>query len=131
MRKLFSGIILLIGFWISSRAFSQSVFLNNDSHQAALIERLEVKRGVLSNSFHDNVKPFSRENIVKYFSGLDTSFTNHISKVDKANIRFLLADSWEHTSETDSFVNKKPFLNIFLKQNQIFTITKMKTSMYI
>lgn len=120
MRKLFSGIILLIGFWISSRAFSQSVFLNNDSHQAALIERLEVKRGVLSNSFHDNVKPFSRENIVKYFSGLDTSFTNHISKVDKANIRFLLADSWEHTSETDSFVNKKTFLKHFFKAKSDF-----------
>ncbi|MBK9935123.1 MAG: hypothetical protein IPP61_04295 [Cytophagaceae bacterium] len=122
MRKLLSGFILLTGFWISNRSFSQSVFLNNDSHQAAIIERLEVKRGVLSNTFHDNAKPFSREAIVKYFSGHDTSFTNHISKVDLANIRYLLADSWEHIpeAEADTFNNKRRLFKHFFKEKSDF-----------
>ncbi len=122
MRNLIFRLIILFVFGISFKSFSQSAFLNNDPHQTALIERLEVKNGVLANGFHDNIKPFSRQNVIDFVSDLDTSFTNHISKADKANIMYLLADSWEFYSgnEKDSLFNKNPFLKHFFKVKSDF-----------
>jgi hypothetical protein len=84
---------------------AQSAFapLNDDNYH--LIDRLEIKRGKLSEGFHSNVKPFERKAIVALTDSIlkegDVKLTNR----DWETIDYLREDSWEWTNgmiSTDS-----------------------------
>ena len=98
-------------------AVSQGVYapLNNDYYQ--LIDRYEIKSGSLSNQFHSNVKPFTRESIVALTSIIDTNYIKKLSKVDSFNRLYLQNDSWEFLPDSlqKQADSRNPFY-VFLKK---------------
>jgi hypothetical protein len=94
----------------STFAFAQSAFapLNDDYYH--LIDRLEIKRGKLSEGFHSNVKPFERKAIVALTDSILKEGTEKLTKRDWEIIDYLREDSWEWTNgqaATDSLQYNK------------------------
>jgi len=78
-------------------ANAQSAFvpLNDDYYH--LIDRLEIKRGKLSEGFHSNVKPFERKAIVALTDSILKEGKVKLNKRDLETIDYLREDSWEWT----------------------------------
>jgi hypothetical protein len=88
--------LLFLLFLISIQSgFSQSANSSISQISDAFLERIEVKSGSFANSFHANVKPFSREQIGDFLAKIDTSTFLKFSKVDRRNIEYLQIDNWE------------------------------------
>lgn len=100
--------------------FSQSSFipLNHDSEY--FLDRIEVKTGRLSNEFHSMVRPFSREAVSKYLSGLNSGEYYRLSYTDRRNIDFMKQDSWEFFDSDSLFASKKPLLKYLFRQKSDF-----------
>lgn len=98
--------------------FSQSSFipLNHDSEH--FLDRIEVKTGRLSNEFHSTVRPFSREAVSKYLSGLNSGEYYRLSYTDRRNVDFIKQDNWEFF-ENDSFPSR-PLLKYLFRQKSDF-----------
>ncbi len=86
--------------------FSQSANSAISQISDAFLERIEVKSGKLANSFHANVKPFSREQIGDFLAEIDTSTFLKFSKVDRRNIEYLQIDNWEYISKNQIIETK-------------------------
>jgi hypothetical protein len=102
-RKLW--IILCVTFLSNITSRAQSVFapINDDYYH--LIDRLEIKRGKLSDNFHSNVKPFERKAIVSLTDSILKEGIISLTDRDWESINYLRQDSWEwapHTSTSDS-----------------------------
>ncbi|WP_421769661.1 capsule assembly Wzi family protein [Emticicia sp.] len=76
------------------RLSAQSTFapLNEDYHN--LIERYEIKSGILSN-LHTTIKPVRRKELVKLTTELESDEKAKLSKTDRFNLAYLQNDSWE------------------------------------
>lgn len=98
--------------------FSQSSFipLNHDSEH--FLDRIEVKTGRLSSSFHSTVRPFSREAAALYLSGLNSGEYYNLSYIDRRNIDFIKQDNWEFF-ENDSLPSR-PLLKYLFRQKSDF-----------
>ncbi len=98
-------------------SIGQSAFINNDQNYNHLIDRLEIKSGLLINDFHTTIKPFERKALAQYLSGIDTLSFLKLMPKDKWNYNYLKTDNWEWLRfKTDSTVkNEKPLLKVFFK----------------
>ena len=103
--------------------FSQSANSPISQMPDGFLERLEVKSGTLSNSFHTNIKPFSREQIGDFLATIDSSTFLKLSKTDKRNIEYLQIDNWE-------FIQKKQIINNISKKPILKHIYKNKSDFY-
>ncbi len=88
----------LLGGVPSSQAQSTFIPLNDDYHH--LIDRLEIKRGKLSEGLHYGVKPFERRAVVQLTDTILKYGGVGLTEIDRAAIRYLRDDSWEWTSDT-------------------------------
>ncbi len=102
---------------------AQSGFVTYDDDYYHRIERLEVISGKLANTFHDNVKPFERKDIVQYLDSLNFSDSS-LTTIDKENLNYLRSDSWAYNSDTAVGKNKKPFWKHFFKYKADFYSVK-------
>ncbi|MFT4734416.1 MAG: hypothetical protein ACI9DJ_000571 [Algoriphagus sp.] len=119
MLKLKITFIFLIIYGVAE---AQSPYLGIDQDYNHLIERFEAKSGQLANNFHSNLKPFEREQVVRFIDSLDLTDTTY-SKIDRWNSNYLKIDSWSFAA--DSTVGSgKPFLKRFFKKQSDFYFIK-------
>ncbi|CAG5010004.1 hypothetical protein DYBT9275_04619 [Dyadobacter sp. CECT 9275] len=86
-----------------TQAQSSFIPLNDDYYH--LIDRLEIKRGKLSEGFHSNVKPFERKAVVALTDSILREGNVKLTSRDWETIDYLREDSWEWTggsAATDS-----------------------------
>jgi hypothetical protein len=97
--------------------FSQSANSSISQISESFVERLEVKSGILSNSFHTNIKPFTRQQIGDFLTAIDSVTFKKLSKTDKRNFEYLQVDNWEylHTKDSVKNLSKKPFFRHLYK----------------
>jgi hypothetical protein len=75
---------------------SSFVPINDDYYH--LLDRLEIKRGKLSEGFHSNVKPFERKAIIALTDSILKEGNVNLTERDKETIDYLREDSWEWTN---------------------------------
>jgi hypothetical protein len=111
-------------FFLTKLNFGLSQSANSPISQMpdGFLERLEVKSGTLSNSFHTNIKPFSREQIGDFLATIDSSTFLKLSKTDKRNLEYLQIDNWEyiHKNQIINNKSKKPILKHIYKNKSDF-----------
>ena len=102
--------------------FSQSANSPISQLPDGFLERLEVKSGKLSNSFHTNIKPFSREQIGDFLASVDSSTFLKLSKTDKRNLEYLQIDNWEyiHKNQIINNISRRPLLKYIYKNKSDF-----------
>ena len=111
--------LLLLFILKVSFGFSQSANSSINQISDGFLERIEVKTGKIANSYHTNIKPFSRQQIGEYISQIDTSAYLKFSKTDKQNLEYLQIDNWEYidSNRIVNNVSQKPILK-YLYQNK-------------
>jgi len=112
-------LLLFLVFSGINYGFSQSSFipLNHDSEY--FLDKVEVKAGRLSNEFHTSVRPFSREAVSKYLSGLNSGEYYNLSYMDRRNIDFIKQDNWEFFDDSLPAV-RKPLLRYLFRRESDF-----------
>ncbi len=122
-RQLFAVIIVFLG----SNTFGQSLLTPLSDEYAHLIERYEIKSGSLA-SFHSNVKPIRRKDLVELSLKLENSSQIKLSKADKFNLKYLQNDSWEYLDSVKSLQNftKKPLAKHLFKVKSDFYQSRSK-----
>jgi len=112
-------LLLLLLFLKISSSFSQSANTQINQISDDFLERIEVKTANIANSYHKNIKPYSREQIGEYLSNIDTLKNLKFSKIDKKNLEYLQIDNWEFI-DTNKIVNNKSQKSIlkYLYQNK-------------
>ena len=119
MRKSFLIYIFIL---ITKIGFTQSAYNSINPLTEHMLERLEVKRGKLANSFHSNIKPFSRQQIGEFIAEIDTAMYLKLSKTDRKNLGYLETDNWEYLKNLafDTLYSKKPIFKYILKYKNDF-----------
>jgi Capsule assembly protein Wzi len=110
--------LLIVFFLISLRyGFSQSANSPISQISDSFLERLEIKSGRLSNTFHTTIKPFSRQQIGDFLASIDTTSYTKFSKTDKKNLEYLEIDNWEYIADNQLLKNqsKRPILKHIYK----------------
>lgn len=108
---------------LSIYSFSQSTFipLNKDVYHQ--IERYEIKKGQLNNSYHSSVKPYLRQEVVRNLEGSDSSYSSR----DSFNIQYFKNDNSEWTDDSAEYYNsKKPILKHLYKNKADLYYVKEK-----
>jgi hypothetical protein len=103
--------------------FSQSANSSISQISESFVERLEVKSGILSNSFHTNIKPFTRQQIGDFLTAIDSVTFKKLSKTDKRNFEYLQVDNWEylHTKDSVKNLSKKPiFRHLYKNKSDMY-----------
>ncbi len=88
--------------------------LNKDYYH--LIERLEVRSGSFSESFHSSMKPFNRKEIGQFLDSLETY---NFNRRDLFNYNYLKNDNWEWV-DSANYKTDKPFLKHIYKTKADF-----------
>jgi hypothetical protein len=110
-RLLLSALFFGINF-----TFAQSAFIPLNQESEHFLDRLEVKTGRLSNSFHTGVKPWSRQAVSQYVQSLSSEEYYKLRALDRRNIDFIRQDNWEFFADDSS--DSKPLLKyLFRKKN--------------
>lgn len=111
-------------FFLANLNFGFSQSANSSIYQISdgFLERIEVKSGKLSNAFHTNIRPFSREQIGDFLATIDTSTIIKLSKTDKRNLEYLHIDNWEyiHKNQTINNISRRPLLKHIYKNKSDF-----------
>ena len=114
-------LILVLFVVMYKGGFSQSSFVPLNHTSEYFLDRIEVKSGRLSNDFHSNIKPFSRQAVSAYIQGLSSEEYYNLSYTDRRNIDFIKADNWEYfKKDSASLVNKNPLLKVFFRHKNDF-----------
>lgn len=118
---------LFLLFFLSNLNYGFSQSANSSISQISenFVERLEVKSGVLSNSFHTNIKPFTRQQIGDFLTAIDSVTFKKLSKTDKRNFEYLQVDNWEYLNIKDSVKNlsKKPiFRHLYKNKSDMYFV---------
>lgn len=109
----YSIYFLLIG--MSFGLFGQSVYQPLDKTNYSKLDRLEIINGQVNQNFHSTIKPFKRDEIVKYLEVNDSLHT----KIDQFNINYFLIDNSEWSS-IDSSSSKSFLKKLYRNQADLF-----------
>lgn len=124
MPKFPFAFLIFSFFFGNAYVYSQSAQLSTSYYDSYhLLERLEIKSGQLSNTFHTNIKPFQRKQIADFISSIDTVQYLKQNPVDRWNIDYLSIDNWELLDSAYQQIadSKTPILNhIYKKKNDLF-----------
>lgn len=121
LKRFFAFLILC--FSVQGIVQAQSAQLSTTSESYHLLERMEIKSGNLSNTFHTNIKPFQRRDIIDFLSSIDTLAYLKLSPVDHWNLDYLRTDSWEFLdSLNEGVANSEKVLlkNIYEKKGDFY-----------
>lgn len=112
MKYLKITIVLIL---ISIKVNAQHTYMPINSFSNHIIDRLEIKSGVINNEyFHSTTKSYRRQAIADFANNLLKTDSSY-SRQDLANIKFLLNDNFEWANRK-STASKKTFLKEFYKQ---------------
>lgn len=102
-------LLLIVSASIAGRAQSSFTQLNSDAE--ALVERFEIKSGLLRNDIFTDLRPYYRLDISAFTAMLDSSLTDR-SRVDNFNLAWLESDNlpWSSAPLSDS---RKPLFKYF------------------
>jgi hypothetical protein len=118
--------LFLLFFLINLQSgFSQSANSSISQISDAFLERLEIKSGKLYNSFHTNIKPFSRQQIGDFLATIDTATYAKLSKTDKKNLEYLQIDNWEYIPDSQIVNNqsKRPiFKHLYKNKSDMYYV---------
>lgn len=103
--------------------FAQSNFLPLNEDYYHLIDRYEVKTGVLMPQFFTTVKPYKRSEVVDFADSVH-SLGLFTSSADQFNYEYIQNDNWEWSGAASSD-SKKPFLKHFYrKKSDLFHVSE-------
>ena len=108
----------LVVFLLFSTFFSvsgQSTFVPLNADYYHLIDRLEIKRGKLSEGFQSANRAFTRKGIVQLTDSVLLEGKSKLSSTDLDNIQYLRNDNWEWANDPEA-ESKKPIWNFLYKQ---------------
>lgn len=112
--RFFFGLgFLLLLFHQQLLAQSSGIPLNAPAYD--LIQRLEIKTG-LSSPMHPELKYYSRRDAVHYALSLDSLKDGLLTRLDRADLRYLMADNHEWLSDSSQFrpnTSKRGWLKYF------------------
>ncbi len=109
--------------WLSWNFSSgQSTNISYHPDYYSLIDRLEIKSGQLPPSFQSAVMPYTRQQVAQFADTLWTQKDSlNLSRVDEANLRYLMQDNWEWSEKIgEEYKSKKPLWNAFYKTKSDF-----------
>ncbi|WP_188463533.1 capsule assembly Wzi family protein [Marivirga lumbricoides] len=112
MKYLFTGCL----FFCTVLAYGQAVNAPLSKDYYHLIERLEVRKGSFSESFHASVKAYNRKEIGQF---LDSLSTENFNRKDIFNYTYLKNDNWEWVDSID-YKRERAFLKHIYKTNTDF-----------
>ncbi|MEO5977265.1 MAG: hypothetical protein ABIS36_16830 [Chryseolinea sp.] len=118
------SILALFFFGSVATLFAQSSFapLNEDYYH--MIDRYEVKSGVINPFFFTGTKPYKRSDIVAFTDTIQ-QMQLFQSRADQFNYQYLQNDSWEWLRAESSNSIRKPFLkNFYKKKSDLFYVDK-------
>ncbi len=101
-------------------SFAQSSYLQRDTKDQILLERLEVKTG-RPNLNYLNVKPLNRRLITREVEIIDSlyqvgdSSTTSLTDIDKYNMQRFLMNNSEWSKPREAYLSEKPILKEFYK----------------
>lgn len=81
---------------------AQSTFIPLNDDYYHLIDRLEIKRGKLSEGFHSSTKPFERKALIQLTDSIRQDPTIPLTENDRSNIEHFLQDNREWTPGPNS-----------------------------
>lgn len=113
-------LVILLFIFSATLGYSQSSFVPLNHSSEYFLDRIEVKTGRLSNDFHSNIKPFSRQAVSKYISSLNSEEYYNLSYTDRRNVDFIKADNWEFFKNDSSLMTKKPLLKYLFRSQSDF-----------
>ena len=107
MNQHFTDFLKLLFILLISVSYvqGQSAFIPLNDDYYHLIDRLEIKRGKLTEGFHSAVKPFERKAVVALTDSILKEGVMNITNRDWETIDYIREDSWEWANEfasTDS-----------------------------
>lgn len=100
---------------------SAQVPLTGDTYR--LLDRLEVKSGVLAHSFHSVIKPYQRKEIAAFIQELEKDTAIAWSLQDKWNLEYLMVDNWEFLDSTKQHIadsKSTPLKYLYKKKNDAY-----------
>jgi hypothetical protein len=105
MIRIFFKFLLSLGILFSlelANCNAQSTFIPLNDDYYHLIDRLEIKRGKLSEGFHSSTKPFERKALIRLTDSIQHDATIPLTNKDRYNIEHFLQDSREWTPGPNS-----------------------------
>ncbi|WP_025765211.1 capsule assembly Wzi family protein [Dyadobacter tibetensis] len=119
-QRIIGYFIFLFNILFSFASIAQSAFIPMNDDYQHLIERLEIKRGKLSEGFNYNIKPLERKAVVALTDSILKEGTTSLTARDWEAIDYLREDSWEWTKNfaaTDSlYYNRLARLGYYQKR---------------
>jgi len=94
-------------------AFGQYTFLHRNDHASDLINRYEIRTGMLRTGIFSGTGPYSREAIVALLEAMDTLELS-LSETDRYNLDYLAAENLPWSDPEDA-ASQQPFLRRFYR----------------
>ncbi len=113
-------------------SIAQNTYLPIGSDDYLLLDRLETRRGRLSDSLRLNDKGESRKNAAQYIDKLvagmiDSTDSSSYSRIDLYNMRQLTSENGEWSSQENAEIpSKHPWFNTFYKNQYNMAFIKTK-----
>jgi hypothetical protein len=110
-----------------AQAQSSLAPLNEDYYH--IIDRYEIKSGLVSRQIFTSAKPYKRSDIIEF---VDSTYVKDLfsSKSDQFNYAYLRNDSWEW-SRAESSDSRKPFLGLYKKKADLFHVDEPAFDLHI
>jgi len=99
----------------SSDVMAQSATIPHGSPSYHMLDRLEIKCGVLMEGFHSVNKPIDRIGAIEFVSHIDSVSDCDLGDIDLANMDYLYLDNMEWSTQGRA-VSRKPIFKVFYKQ---------------
>ncbi len=124
-------IILVISTFTILDLKSQSIFAPINQDYLHLVERYEIKRGEFSEGFHSNVRPFTRQGIVRMVDSIWVDPTIKLNYIDRLNLKYLQDDSWEYTQNKVGDSKQHLLKYFYHKKSDAYSVDNEDISLHI
>ncbi|MBS1774698.1 MAG: hypothetical protein JSS64_00265 [Bacteroidetes bacterium] len=124
LHKAFLPTLLLAAF----AAKAQTTYLQLNTNEYQLLDRLETRSGKLTNDFFTSIKPIARKGAVEFLLEERKNARDlKLTKVDRYNIDHAISVSGEWTPNEDGAINSKlPWFKTFYTKQPDFLHVKTK-----
>jgi len=125
LKKAFSAAILI---FITGAAIGQTTYLQLNTEDYHLLDRLETRSGELTNSFFTSIKPIPRSGAVEFlWEKRKNARELNLSEIDRYNIDHAISVSGEWTPNEDGAIDSRtPWFKTFYKKQPDFLHVKTK-----
>ncbi|MBP6410001.1 MAG: hypothetical protein KA313_02775 [Pseudarcicella sp.] len=123
--------LIIISTFIFFESKSQSAFAPLNQDYLHLVERYEIKRGKFSEGFHSNVRPFTRQGIVRLVDSILVDPTIKLNYTDRLNLQYLQDDSWEFTQNKIGDSKQHLLKHFYHKKSDAYSISNDDIDLHI